>query len=115
MLTAHTAGPADFTRALRPFLIDAEAVSQAFQGVRRFEDAERILDVYAQASTTDVPAWYRPDRPGDRFRMTLASGEVLAWAQIAPGEPRELMAWSGAWQGSIIWRENGPRLVHTRR
>ncbi|WP_375463011.1 hypothetical protein [uncultured Methylobacterium sp.] len=111
----YCASPRDFTLAVGGLLIDSEAVSPALQGVRRVEDAQKILDLFAQASTFDPPDWYRPDRPGDRYLMTLMSGEVLAWARLSAEEPLELMAWSDAFQGTIIWRERGPRLVDTSR
>lgn len=82
-----------------------EAVLNAFSDVQTVAEAEARVAAIAAACRKPRPRWYREDRSGDSYACTLASGEVLAWARLWPGEPLELMAWSDAFQGSIVWRE----------
>ena len=82
-----------------------EAVLNAFSDVSTVEEAKARVASIAAACRKPRPRWYREDRAGDSYAATLASGEVLAWSRLWAGEPLELMAWSDAFQGSIIWRE----------
>ncbi|KMO15954.1 hypothetical protein [Methylobacterium platani] len=78
---------------------------QILKSARTEADAKRAAASIAAACTRQRPAWYREDRPGDRYLGTLASGEVLAWAcGVTPDEPLELMAWVDEWQGACVWR-----------
>lgn len=78
---------------------------QYLKGARTRADAERVAASIVAACTRPRPAWYREDRPGDRYLGTLASGEVLAWAcGVTADEPLELMAWCDEWQGACVWR-----------
>jgi hypothetical protein len=78
---------------------------QAFKGARTEADARRVAASIAAAFTAPRPAWYREDRPGDRYLGTLGGGEVLAWAcGVTPDEPLELMAWYSEYCGACVWR-----------
>lgn len=78
---------------------------QVLRSARTRGDAEHVAASIAAACTRPRPAWYREDRPGDRYIGTLASGEVLAWAcGVTADEPLELMSWVDEWQGACVWR-----------
>lgn len=80
---------------------------QILGSARTEADARRAAAAIAAACTAPRPAWYREDRPGDRFLGTLPSGEVLAWACGTPDEPLELIAWITEYSGACVWRAEG--------
>ena len=117
MLSPYTATRAEHLKVVRPFLRDAATARDAFEGAVTVSDVERVARMLAGATHRVRPAWYREDRKGDAYACTLDSGEVLAWARFADGEPLELMAWADEYQGSILWREkpSGQRPAAPRR
>ena len=103
-MMSYLASYQDLLDAVRPLLADAESVSRAHSGCRTREHAERTTDLLGDAALTVPPDWYR-EHPHDAYIATLASGQALTWTQCGPGEPIEIMAWTDASQGDLVWRQ----------
>lgn len=100
------ASHSDLVLAVLPLLVDAEAVKQSVGGCRTRAAAQRVAKLLAEANQGILPDWYvfDPPAPGDVVAV-LSDGDVLAWSQVQPGEPTELVAWANTYSGSVIWRE----------
>ncbi|GEL42922.1 MULTISPECIES: hypothetical protein [Methylobacteriaceae] len=101
-LATHT----DLVLAVLPLLVDAESVRQAVGGCRTRAAAQRVTKLLAEAKGPILPDWFvfDPPAPGDVVAV-LGDGDVLAWSEVQPGEPPELIAWMDTHSGSVVWRE----------
>jgi hypothetical protein len=105
-MISYIATHSDLVLAVVPLLADVPAVKQALAGCRTRAAAQRVAKLLAEASHEITPDWYEfePPAPGDVVAV-LADGDVLAWSQVQPGEPTELVAWTNSYSGSVVWRQ----------